>query len=155
MRSSFTTFLLFCFSVFLAGCASLKNKIEKPTISSVAIELKQLDANSQTLAVTLTLKNPNGFTIPITKLAIDLSINQQGVISGASTEQVNLPAKGEGKVTLLLSTNLYKLVPTFRTWVKNPTIGLPYQLTGKASLPLISNGISLDYQGKWVPPSPF
>ncbi|GEM_PF-4673688 len=81
-------FALGCILLSLAGCASLQNYFEPPTVSLIGIEILEADGFSIRFGLDLTVQNPNPITIPIS----GLSLNGNEVLSGVSSTGIDLGA---------------------------------------------------------------
>lgn len=120
--------VIFICATILVGCASLQNMLEPPRVSLTNIEILEVSGFSVRFALGLNIQNPNPVPIPITGLSYEVSLNSFDVLSGVSSDSVDLGAYGETEVRLEASTNLFGMMRLFTDFMSAQTSELEYEL---------------------------
>ena len=111
MKYSIKTGVLALLVVLMAGCAGLTSRPEAPRVSLIGLKPVSMDLFEQRFMVSLRVKNPNQFTLPVRGLDFNMDINGKRFADGLSATNVDIPALGEGRVDVEVSSSLLN---TFR-----------------------------------------
>ncbi|MGH6918015.1 MAG: LEA type 2 family protein [Geminicoccaceae bacterium] len=115
--------LCLALSLGVAACAPPLPSIEPPEVSLVGLTLGQSGLLEQRLWVDLRLGNPNAFDVAIERLQFALEVNHQRFGRGRLRREVELPARGE------------VVVPVLMTIATSDLIGTMMELSGEQQLP--------------------
>ncbi|TJZ74828.1 LEA type 2 family protein [Chitiniphilus eburneus] len=138
--------LILCVTLLLAACAGLPTNLEKPRVSLAGISLKEAGLFEQRFTLTLRVENPNNVALPIKGLDTTLAVNDKPLASGVAAQSVTIPAMGEAKLAIDVTSNLAALVRQLRA--ANGQGAPRYRLTGKLFVPLRADGIPFDLEGE-------
>lgn len=90
--------------ILMTSCASLQSllngAIKEPTVNYKSVALGDINTNYIEIKPTLSIFNPNGFSVPIESLNYQLIINDKSMLSGKTNKIRTLPAKQSKDVTL-------------------------------------------------------
>jgi LEA14-like dessication related protein len=119
--------------VALSGCASpLTSDFERPEFRLAGVGLGQPGLFEQELILSLRIENPNDYEIAIDRVSFDLEVNGEHFADGRSTQNFELPARGEATVPVSVD------VPTKDFLERVMRLGsegrFDYRLTGEAEL---------------------
>jgi len=118
-------------AALVGACASLPKNARAPEVSLVKLSVVEANASDQRFRVTLQVKNPNAFDIPISAVRFSARLAGQGVLMGDSSQAVTLPAKGTSKVPVDVTTDLVSSVRSLLAVSVGPNDALPYELNGE------------------------
>ena len=104
--------------ILLAGCAGLpelfkKAAIKQPTVRVVDTKLASLSFSGADLVFDFAVENPNPVGATLAGFDYNLKIADRDFLQGKHEEELSVPARGEGTVSLPLSVqfaDLYKLL---------------------------------------------
>ena len=118
MRIRLLSLKLFALFVVLAltGCAQLKPLAEdldlgKPDVSVASVAIAGFDTEHADLLFTLDVDNGNPIAVPLSALAYDLRVAGQSLVSGNSSERIELAAGKVTQVPLTVSVAFADLRP--------------------------------------------
>ncbi|HSC80908.1 MAG TPA: LEA type 2 family protein, partial [Chitinolyticbacter sp.] len=127
------------------ACAGVPSHFEKPRVSLAGIALKEAGLLEQRFTLTLRIENPNDIAIPIKGLDTTLEINGQPLASGVAAQAVTLPALGEARIAIDVTSNLASLIRQLRRATES---GSPrYKLAGKLFVPMRADGVPFTVEG--------
>jgi LEA14-like dessication related protein len=136
-------------AVLLSACAA--THFQAPDVTPTAVELQDAQIDQQRFKVTLHMQNPNDRALPVKWAKCALEVEGVEVGRGETNAPFNIPARGEGDVDMIVTTNLATSVP-------NLAKGIP-----DLALRLLGNGGMLSYRLSgtvnpdiaWLPPIPY
>lgn len=99
------------------GCNKIKEKVEsmKPEIRGITFEWGEVTPSTTEVFATIKIYNPNSFTIPVKKIACDISIS--GIkIGSAETTDLKIEKNAEFPIKMLAKIDNTK-IPSF--WVEH------------------------------------
>lgn len=149
--------LLLVFGVLLiAGCATMSNYPEKPRVSLVSIQPKDMTLLEQRYALQLRILNPNETAIPIEGLNYSVEINGREFAYGVSRQSVSIPPFGEALLDVDVVSNLLNVLQQVQEMSNEQQDSLQYRLSGKLSLSNSLVKLPFDYHGelKYSPAEP-
>ena len=116
----------------LAACSALTKRPEAPIISLADIKLSKMGLLEQSFTLTLRMKNPNDFSLPLRGLTYALKLNGQNFAEGVSASQVTIAPYEEALVEVDIVSNLL----TAFNQLKGLSGGQPleYSLSGKVGV---------------------
>lgn len=89
--------------ILLSSCASLlQSAVKEPAITYKSIALGDINNQQVELRPTLSIFNPNGFSVPVDSVEYELIINNKEMLKGETDKLGTLPAKESKDVTLSL-----------------------------------------------------
>ena len=150
---------------FLPGCLPSTSSVEQPTFRPVpeSLTLVQLDppgvgSGTATFRLELEVGNPNTFALALSNLDFTLFLDGKRVARGSSSEGVNLPAMGRGRLTLNATVPLDGAPEVLGDMVRLVTgEPLPYRLEGAATVEAFGFSRRLDAvtlaEGRVEPPA--
>ncbi len=120
-------------AMLLTACAGLMTRPEAPRISLIGLKPVSVELFEQRFLVSLRLKNPNQFVLPIRGLDFNMDINGKRFANGLSASQVDIPALGEGQIDVEVSSSLLN---TFRQLgaILEQGRGFDYKIKGDVML---------------------
>jgi len=115
----------------LSGCATLSPAFETPKVQVLSIQRLSSQGMDQRLLVTLNVQNPNAMDLPLKGLSYALLIEGNEVASGVSADVPTIPAYGEARIALPVTTNLMGLVRLVTGLMMKGQQNLNYELRAK------------------------
>lgn len=139
----------------ISGCQTLNPQFETPSIDVTSIKALPAAGLSQPFSVGLKITNPNPQALSLTGISYQLSIAGHKLAQGVTSNVPTVPAFGEARFTVEVSTNLVGGIKLLNDLLNNPRDSLPYELRAKlgTGLPLLP-GISVVEQGEFSFSSP-
>lgn len=113
-------FVLLTAVILLAACANLSPDYEQPDIHLTKVQLLPSQGLEQQFAIGLRIQNPNAVGLNITGLSYSLRLQDHKVVSGVSSNGVNIPAYSETVIDLTASTSLLGGLRALSTLLQNP-----------------------------------
>lgn len=136
-------------SMVLIGCSGLPmgSNFIKPKVSIADIRMLDSTMFEQRFAIKLRVQNPNNFSIPVSGLNYQLSLNGSAFGSGVSNHAFNLPKNAESLVDVEATTSLPSVMKALSGWMKNKD-ALTYAILGNINVGNSSTAIPFDYSGE-------
>lgn len=130
------TLITLIMSLFLTSCATLKKSglVKNPTIKKITIESFSLEKGEVILA--LNVFNPNGFSIPVTGLDFDLSLNAKALGTIKNDNKFDLPANKLAQVSLPIQINTAQTMAILGRLIFQKKVS--YKVTGKIKTAFMS-----------------
>jgi LEA14-like dessication related protein len=88
------------------GCAAARFDAEPPTVHLERVRLIDADWSGQSFLLEFAAENPNGFPLPVRSVDYALHLAGQRFASGSATESFSLPARGDGRFSIEVHTDL-------------------------------------------------
>lgn len=125
--------LLVVLAVLMTACAGMLTRPEPPRISLIGLKPVSMDLFEQRFLVSLRVRNPNPFTLPVRGMDFNMDINGKRFADGISATRVDIPALGEGRVDVEVSSSLFN---TFRQLqsILNEQTKFDYRINGHVML---------------------
>ncbi len=125
--------------LMLSGCATLSPSFENPQVQVLSIKQQSSKGMDQKLVVQLNVQNPNGIELPLEGMSYSLSIEGHKVASGVTSDVPTIPAYGEAKISLPVTTNLMAMVRLVTGLMMKGQEELEYELQAKldVGIPLV------------------
>lgn len=92
------------------GCTPTLSQLEKPKLNLVGFKLIEAQLLEQRYALTFRLINPNDVTLPITGIYYEVELEGKALATGVNASPIELPAYGETRVTVEMSTTLLQSI---------------------------------------------
>lgn len=124
MRGS--RWVLITLFMVLSGCASWN--LQEPDVSVVNLRLGPAEGLSQTLNVDLVIFNPNAVPLELSSLRYQLAVENYHLVTGGSTEPLNIPAGGEAHYTVPARLHILAGIGLLRALLSKPRDALNYRL---------------------------
>lgn len=142
--------------LLVAGCATMDRYPEKPRVSLVSIQPKDMTLLEQRYGLQLRILNPNETAIPLEGLSYSLEINGREFAYGVSRQDVSIPAFGEALLDVEVVSNLLNVLQQVQEMSDEQQDSLQYRLSGKLSLGNSLARLPFDYHGelKYSPAEP-
>ena len=125
-----------------------------PQVTLTGISVTSVSLFEQSFRVKLRLQNPNNYQISIDGFQLDLKLNHQPFLSGASADSVTLPRLGSATVEVDAVSKLSGLLQQITAIASGETQMMHYSLTGKVhlvrpvlSLPIMEEG---EFNMSWL-----
>lgn len=119
----------------LLGCSTTPPaNFDPPQVSLSGLRPLSINGMEARFAVELRVLNPNAIALDIEGLYFEVFVHDSQVLSGASARAANIPAYGEGTVTLETTLGMLRAVTLMRELSEKPGGSLPYTLKTKVSL---------------------
>ena len=134
--------------VLLGACAGLSRYPERPRVSLVSIQPKEVALLEQRYALQIRILNPNEAAIPVAGMSYSLELNGREFAYGVSRQAVTIPAFGEALLDVDVVSNLLNVLQQMQEMSETRQENLRYRLAGKISLSNGSLSLPFDYQGE-------
>ena len=130
--------MLLWLSFALVGCTAngLKGLAESPDVKVDGVRLAKLSFTSADAILSLRVRNPNSFTIPLRGLDYALSLNNVSVAKSSLQKNINLSARQTRVVEIPVSFKIIELIQTVPSIVRSRDF--TYQLKGNTHFPFIN-----------------
>lgn len=93
--------------LLLTACASLSPYPETPAVSVTSLQLLPgPSGGTPTLRLGLQITNPNRAALPLAGMSYSLSINDQRLLSGATSDLPTVPAYGNARLEIDMTPDL-------------------------------------------------
>ena len=116
----------------LMACSALTKRPEAPIVSLADIKFSKMGMLEQTFILTLRLKNPNDYSLPLRGLSYGLKLNGAAFAEGASASKVTIPPYGEETIDVNVVSNFFSIFKQLKGLSGNEP--LKYSLSGKIGL---------------------
>ncbi|MDZ7788210.1 MAG: LEA type 2 family protein [Halofilum sp. (in: g-proteobacteria)] len=124
--------LLLVLSVtLLAGCATFRP--EAPEVRLADLSIDSIGLFEQRYRLGLRMRNPNDRDLDVESLRFDLTLAGRSFAEGVNTEGFRLPANGEERVEVVVTSDLGSVLDLLSDWIDGNR-ALPYRLSGDARL---------------------
>ena len=132
----------------LVSCSGLTSKPESPRVTLVGLKLISVELLEQRYQVSLRVKNPNAFELPVRGIDFRLDINGQTFADGVSNQSVDVPAYGEDVIGLEVSSNLLQAFRQFQSLQESQSPGFEYRISGSMATGVYGQKLPFDYSGE-------
>ena len=133
----------------LSSCSSLISKPESPRLTLVGLQLISVELLEQRYQVSVRVKNPNDFELPIRGIDFRLDINDQAFADGVSKQSVTVPPYGEVVLELEVTSNLLRVFRQFQSLQEDRGSAFNYRINGRlATGGIYSRKLPFDYSGE-------
>jgi LEA14-like dessication related protein len=116
----------------LVSCSALTKRPEAPIVSLADIKFSKMGLLEQGFVLTLRLKNPNDYSLPLRGLSYGLKLNGQEFAEGASASKVTIAPYGEETIDVDVVTNFFSIFKQLKGLAGEEP--LKYSLSGKVGL---------------------
>jgi len=116
----------------LLACSALTKRPEAPIVSLADIKFSKMGFLEQSFILTLRLKNPNNYSLPLRGLSYGLKLNGQDFAEGASASKVTIAPYGEETIDVDVATNFFSIFKQLKGLAGEEP--LKYSLSGKVGL---------------------
>jgi len=127
-------FFLLVLCLGLSSCASTPLSPQRPEVTVVGVKPISLSGNEQRFLFTLNLNNPNSFALPVEIIDVVAGFGGQEVATGKSTAGVSVPADGNARVDIEITTHLKDLFGKFLKSLGTGNLDLTYRLDGNVKI---------------------
>lgn len=138
-------FVLLFLLAALSGCESLtKSLLKDPEVSVLDVKVTDIDMSDISLAITMSVVNPNAVPINLDRVSYELNVAGETVADGDFDEGVKVPANGRNNVTVPMKFK-FKSVGNILSGIINRSFVKEYELKGTAqfgffSVPFLKKG---------------
>ena len=121
------------------GCATKYSGLEEPKLNLVGFKLLEAQFLEQRFELTFRLINPNDVALPVTGIYYEVELEGEPFATGVNASPVNIPAYGETRLTVEMSTTLLQSIRSLATIAGTEPESLNFHLKGhlKVDLPLL------------------
>jgi len=138
----------FVLMVGLLSCSALTSKPESPRVTLVGLKLISVELLEQRYQVSLRVKNPNSFALPVRGIDFRLDINDQAFADGVSNQSIDVPAYGENVIELEVSSNLFQVFHQFQSLQESQSPGFEYRISGSMATGVYGQKLPFDFSGE-------
>ncbi len=121
-------------AALLVGCAGTPLKPQPPEVTVKSVRPVGISLTEQTLMFTLSVNNPNSFSLPIEAVDFVARLSDQQIASGTSVQSTTIPAKGTGLLEVEVRTKLSDVLDKFRQLMTGGGLKLNYGLEGNVKV---------------------
>lgn len=132
----------------LAACAGTPLRPESPRVKLVGLEPLAVDLFEQRYRVGLRIQNPNDFPLRVRGIDFRIDLNGQRFAEGVSNRQVEVPAFGEARVDVEVSSSLLDLMRQLQSLGRGETRALEYRISGRLALTGSPLRVPFRYEGR-------
>ena len=118
------------------GCMSKFNQLEEPKLNLVGFKLIEAQLLEQRYALTFRLINPNDVVLPITGIYYEVELEGNAFATGVNASPVEVPAYGETRVTVEMSTTLLQSMRHLAAIAEAKSETLDFRLKGHLNVKL-------------------
>jgi len=118
----------------LAACTTLSVRPQEPRVSVDSVRLAGIGLLRQDIELMLLVENPNPFALPIRDLAFVATLGDERVASGSSSSAVNIPARGQARLPVMITTRLSRTLRGLGRQLGQHGLDLTYRVTGSVKL---------------------
>lgn len=97
---------LMALAIAVTGCATTAYRAEPPSVRLAGVRLLEADWHGQRFELDFAASNPNAFPLPVRSVDYTIHLAGQRFASGSATESFTLPAKGDGRFSIEVRTDL-------------------------------------------------
>jgi LEA14-like dessication related protein len=138
MNRSLRTLLSVLAVVVFSSCANMTQGLLKdPEVSILDFKLSGITSEDVSMDLQLNVKNPNPIPLALDEVTYSLNFSGEKVTEGTFNKGVNIPAIGEGKVTIPLKFK-FNSVGNLLSGFINRKFTKEYELSGAAKVGLFS-----------------
>ena len=121
------------------GCATKFNQLEDPKLNLVGFKLVDAQLLEQRYELTFRLINPNDVALPITGIYYEVELEGNAFATGVNASPIDLPAYGETRVTVEMSTTLLQSIRSLAAIAEAKPDSLDFNLKGhlNVNLPMV------------------
>ncbi|MEE8272940.1 MAG: LEA type 2 family protein [Alphaproteobacteria bacterium] len=143
----------------VTACAAVGPVIEPPDVALADIQFLDAGVFEQRFRVTLRVRNPNDFSLPLDGFRFNLDVNEKPFARGVSNSAVTIPRLGEALVDVDTSTSVIDIAQLFmdlptretldytisgRVYLRGSILpAVPFEETGSLSLPTTGIGLRI------------
>ena len=132
----------------LGGCAGAGTIDEPPTVSLVGIKPEDIQLFEQRYRVTLRVLNPNDAELTIRGVSYEIELNGKPFGSGVSGEPVSIPAFGDQTLSVLVLSNIARVIEQFKQYQTSQEPRISYLIKGKLSVDGALGRVPFEYEGE-------
>jgi len=132
-------FLLPALIILISGCTGKYSRLENPRLNLVGFEMVDAQLFEQRYLLTFRLINPNDIALPITGIYYEIELEGKAFATGVNGSPVDIPAYGETRVTVRMSTSLLQSIRHLAAIAGEKPDSLNYRIKGhlNVNLPLV------------------
>lgn len=117
------------------GCATSRFDAEPPTVRLDQVRLLDVDWSGQSFVLVFAAENPNGFPLPVRSVDYAVQLAGQRFATGSATEGFTLPARGAGKFSIEVHTDLLSSASMLSALIfREGRREIDYELAGELGL---------------------
>lgn len=98
----------------IAGCTGTSSKFDSPKVDLVGLEPAQSGSGQAHFLVKLRVVNPNDVVLGINGVYYEISVDGHELFTGASDQKSEIPAYGEGVISLRAAPSLFGTIGLFK-----------------------------------------
>ena len=132
--------------LLLSSCSSL---VEKPRVRVDDVRLAQSTLREQRFDVTLSVHNPNPIALSAKGVNFRLQVAGKPLASGSSAQAFEVPARGDGSVTVSVSTSLASWLRESLRALGESDGKLPWTLDGEVVGVPVLGDLPFRREGQW------
>ena len=119
-------------AVLITGCATTPPKPLPPQVSLDGMRVSRLDPMATKFVIALRVRNPNPYDVVVSQLEASLVVNEERLLTGKLTAPATLPASGETRVEVEITTNFGGMANALERVTHEGKFG--YDVTGSATI---------------------
>ena len=117
------------------GCAAFR-RAEPPDVALVNLQLQDLTLFEQRYRVTLRIRNPNRFDLPVERVHYEIHLEGDLLAAGDSVEPFTVPAYGDTRFDVIVSSSLMRTARHAARLLEQGRRQLRYEMKGYADIDL-------------------
>ena len=135
-------------TVALLSCSALTRKPEPPRVTLVGLKLVSVELLEQRYQISLRVKNPNTFELPIRGIDFQLELNGRNFADGVGSQSIDVPAFGENVIELEVSSNLLQVFQQLQSLDESRAPAFEYRISGTMATRGYGQKLPFDYSGE-------
>ncbi len=132
----------------LGACAGTPLRPESPRVRLVGLEPLAVELLEQRYRVGLRIQNPNDFPLRVRGIDFRIDLNGQRFAEGVSNRHVEVPAFGEARLDVEVSSSLFDLVRQLQSLGRGESRALEYRISGRLALSGSPLRVPFRYEGR-------
>lgn len=145
------TFFAVVLATLVTACSSLTDMVDfdEPQVELLGLEPMAANGMEARFLVRLRIVNPNAIPLDIDGMSYDVFLRERKVLSGVSSDGINIGAYSEGTAELEVAAGMFGSLALLRDLMATPTDGgLPYRLDAKISRRGLPSAIRVSREGQ-------
>jgi LEA14-like dessication related protein len=144
--------ILFCLWVCMgAGCTSLRQGFEKPSVSITSFKPLTSQSLTPRFEIGLRVVNPNATKLSLRGMSYKVFLNDYEVVEGAANELPEVPAYGEEEFKVTATVGLIEGIRFVNDLMQNATGQVAYRLQTKLDIGAMEPAIRIEKTGTFSP----
>ena len=151
LNKNFGAFLLLLFACLCAGCTSIRQDFETPSVA--VTYFKPLTSQNLTprFEIGMRVVNANATKLSLRGMSYKIFLNDYEVVAGAANDLPVVPAYGEVEFKVIASVGLIEGIRFVDDMLRNTPSEIAYRIHTKLDIGAMNPAIRIDKTGSFTP----